>query len=48
MQQIRERRILYKVLVVNPEGRRLLGRPRPRWEGNINTDLREVKEGGMD
>jgi hypothetical protein len=25
-----------KKLVVGPEGKRLVGRPRPRWEYNIN------------
>ena len=31
-----------------PEGRRPLGRPRHRWEGNIKMDLQEVGCGGMD
>ena len=31
-----------------PEGKRLLGRPRPRREDNIKTDLQEVGCGGMD
>jgi hypothetical protein len=34
--------------VEKPEGRRLLGRPRRRWEDNIKMDLREVGWGGMD
>ena len=25
-----------------PEGRKPLGRPKPRWEDNIKMDLREV------
>jgi hypothetical protein len=29
-------------LVVKPEGKRSLGRPRCRWEDNIRMDLREV------
>jgi hypothetical protein len=37
-----ERRGAYRVLVRKPEGRRLLGSPRPRWEDNIKMDLREV------
>jgi hypothetical protein len=32
----------------NPEGKRPLGRPRHRWEDNINMDLQELKCGGMD
>ena len=31
-----------------PEGKRLLQRPRLRWEDNIKMDLREVGCGGMD
>jgi hypothetical protein len=31
-----------------PEGKRLLGRPRLRWENNIKMDLQEVGCGGMD
>ena len=37
-----------RVLVGKTEGRRPLGRPRCRWEGNIKMDLREVGRGGMD
>jgi len=33
---IGERRGIYKVLVGKPEGKRRLGRPRRRWEDNIN------------
>ena len=33
---------MYRVLVGKPEGKRPLGRPRPRWEDNIKTDLQEV------
>jgi len=29
------RRVAYGVLVVKPEGKRPLGRPKSRWEGNI-------------
>ena len=29
-------------------GKRLLGRPRHRWEDNIKMDLQEVGCGGMD
>jgi hypothetical protein len=41
-----EERDVYKVLVRNPEGKSELGRPRPRWEGNIRMDLQEVGCGG--
>jgi len=34
-----ERRVLYRVLVEKPEGKRPLGRPRRRWEDNIKMDL---------
>jgi hypothetical protein len=37
-----EGRSVYRVLVGRPEGRRPLGRPRRRWEDNINIDLRET------
>jgi len=37
-----ERRGLYMLLVGKPEGKRLLGRPRCRWEDNIKMDLQEV------
>jgi hypothetical protein len=37
-----ERRGAYRILVGRPEGRRLLGRPRRRWENNIKMDLQEV------
>jgi hypothetical protein len=33
---------VYRVLVVSPEGKRPLRRPRRRWEDNIKTDLREI------
>ena len=37
-----EKRGVYGVLVGKPEGKRRLGRPRRRWEDNINMDLKEV------
>jgi len=43
-----ERRGVYRVLVRTPEGNRPLGRPRRRWEDNIQTYLQEVGCGGMD
>jgi hypothetical protein len=33
---------VYRVLVGKPEGKRLLGRPRRRWEDDIKMDLREI------
>jgi hypothetical protein len=43
-----ERRGVYRVLVGKSEGRRLIGRPRCRWEDDIKMDLQEVGCGGMD
>ena len=34
-----------RVMVGKPEGKRLLGRYRRRWEDNIAMDLREVRRG---
>jgi hypothetical protein len=36
-----EKRGVYRVLVGKLEGKRPLGRPRSRWEGNIKMDLQE-------
>jgi hypothetical protein len=36
------RRGIYKVWVVKSEEKRILGRPRCRWEDNIKIDLQEV------
>jgi hypothetical protein len=38
----------YKMLVVNPEGKSPLGRPRRRLVDNIKMDLREIGWDGMD
>jgi hypothetical protein len=43
-----DRRVSYRVLVGRPEGRKLLGRPRRRWDNNIKMDLQEVGWGGVD
>jgi hypothetical protein len=43
-----ERRSAYRVLVGRPEGRRPLGRPWHRWEGNIKMDLQDLGWGSMD
>jgi hypothetical protein len=37
-----EGRGAYRVLVGRPKGKRLLGRPRFRWEDNIKMVLREI------
>jgi hypothetical protein len=34
-----ERRDIYRVLMVQPERKRLLGSPRRSWEDNINMDF---------
>jgi hypothetical protein len=43
-----EGRVVYRVLVGKPEGRRPLERPRHRWEDNIRMDLRKVRCGCVD
>jgi hypothetical protein len=43
-----EGRVVYRVLVGKPEGKRPLGRPRSRWEDNIRMDLQEVGYGCVD
>ena len=40
--RMKQSRNAYRVLVGKPEGKRLLERPRCRWEDNIKMDLREV------
>jgi len=40
-----EGRGVHRVLVGKPEEKRLLGRPRRRWEDNIKIDL--LEEGGV-
>jgi len=37
---LRDIRRAYKILVGKPEGRKLLGRPRCRWEDNIKMDVK--------
>jgi hypothetical protein len=43
-----EMRNEYNILVGKPEGKRIFGRPRHRWENHIRLDLREVWWGGVD
>jgi hypothetical protein len=40
----------YRILVVKPKGKQLLGRTRRRWEDNIKMDLKTVRMGwyGLD
>jgi len=42
-----ESRSVYRVLVMKPEGKRPLGRPRRKWDDNIKMDLQDVGCGGM-
>jgi hypothetical protein len=39
--------VVYRVLVGKPEEKRPLGRPRRRWEDNIEIDLQELGCRGM-
>jgi len=39
---------VYRVLVGKPGRKRLLGRPRHRWEDNIKVNLQEVGCGDID
>jgi hypothetical protein len=39
---------MYRTLVGKSEGKRKLGRPKGRWEDNIEMDLQEVGFEGMD
>jgi hypothetical protein len=39
---------VHRVLVRRPKGKRPLGRPRRRWEDNINMDLQEIGGGHGD
>jgi hypothetical protein len=43
-----EERNMYKVLMGKPEGKRLLGRLRRRWEDGIRIDLRQSGLRGVD
>ena len=42
MARMEEGRVVHKVLLGKPDGKRPLGRPRCRWEDNIKMDLEEV------
>jgi hypothetical protein len=43
-----EKRGVCRVFMGKPEGKRLLGRSRHRWEDNIRMDLQEVGCGVVD
>ena len=45
MARMGEGRVVHRVLVGKPEGKRPLGRPGRRWEDNIKMDLREMGGG---
>jgi hypothetical protein len=45
---VQERRDAYRVLVGRPEVKRPLGRPRRRWEDNIQVDIQEIGWKGVD
>jgi len=42
VERMGEGRGVYRDLVGKPEGKRPLGRPRRRWEDNIEMDLQEL------
>ena len=42
------RKVVHRVLVEIPHGKRPVGRTRRRWEDNIKMGLQEVRWGGMD
>jgi hypothetical protein len=41
-----EGRGVHGVFIGRPEGKRPLGRNRPRWEDNIKMDIREIRIDG--
>ena len=45
MARMGEKRVVHRVLVGKPEGKRPLGRPRRRWQDNIKMDFQEVVGG---
>jgi hypothetical protein len=45
---MRWKRNAYRILMAKSEGKRPLGRPRPRCENNIKINFREVGCGNMD
>jgi len=45
---MRAMRNAHKILADKPEGKRPLGKPRRRWEGNVRMDVREIRRVGVD
>jgi hypothetical protein len=45
---IGEKRNEYTLLLRKPEGKKLLGSPRPRWMDNIKIDFRGIEWVGID
>jgi hypothetical protein len=43
-----EKRNAYRLLVLKPDGKKPLGRPRRRWINSIKMDLIEIQWGGVD
>jgi len=48
MGHVGEKRGAYVVVVGKPEGKRLLGRLRWRWEDNTKMNIEETGRGGID
>jgi hypothetical protein len=48
VEQMRDKKNVYRILVGKLEGKRPLGRPRRRWEDNVKMDLRKMRCDGMD
>ena len=46
--RMRQRRVAYRALMKNHEGKRPLGRPRRRWEDNIKMDHKTICLGDVD
>jgi hypothetical protein len=48
VEQLGQKRNIYRILVGKPEDKRPLGRPRRWWVDNIKMDLREIKWDDVD
>jgi len=38
---------MWSVSIENPEGKRHLGRPKPKWEDDIGVDVKEMGREGV-